>query len=83
MRKAAEDESAFPGPSTGRVRSAAQIMPIGLYSTINSPQLQRRVFDRAPAGKRKVIFATNIAETSLTIPGVRVVIDTGKVSGVF
>src|SRR5207237_5142781 len=31
----------------------------------------------APAGARKVVLATNIAETSLTIPGVRVVVDSG------
>ena len=31
----------------------------------------------APLGKRKVVLATNIAETSLTIPGVRVVVDSG------
>jgi ATP-dependent helicase HrpB len=33
----------------------------------------------APAGRRKVVLATNIAETSLTIPGVRVVVDSGLV----
>ncbi len=38
---------------------------------------QRRVF--APHGGRQVILATNVAETSLTIPGVGVVIDTGLV----
>ncbi|KAG2307148.1 hypothetical protein Bca52824_026896 [Brassica carinata] len=37
-----------------------------------------RVFQNHP-GKRKVIFATNIAETSLTIPGVKYVIDSGMV----
>ncbi len=36
---------------------------------------QARVF--APSRKRKVIVATNVAETSLTVPGVRVVIDSG------
>ncbi|WP_460120616.1 ATP-dependent helicase HrpB [Pseudomonas sp. S2_C03] len=38
---------------------------------------QRTAIDPAPAGKRKVVLATNIAETSLTIDGVRVVIDAG------
>lgn len=38
---------------------------------------QRRAFERAPG--RKVILATNVAETSLTIPGVGVVIDSGLV----
>lgn len=38
---------------------------------------QRRAFERTP--KRKVILATNVAETSLTIPGIGVVIDAGLV----
>ena len=38
---------------------------------------QRAAIDPAPAGQRKVVLATNIAETSLTIDGVRVVIDAG------
>jgi ATP-dependent helicase HrpB len=38
---------------------------------------QRAAIDPAPTGKRKVVLATNIAETSLTIDGVRVVIDAG------
>jgi len=38
---------------------------------------QREAMNPAPAGKRKVVLATNIAETSLTIEGVRVVIDSG------
>jgi ATP-dependent RNA helicase HrpB len=38
---------------------------------------QRRAFD--PASRRKVILATNVAETSITIPGVGVVIDAGLV----
>ena len=36
---------------------------------------QRRIFQ--PASKRKIIVATNVAETSITIPGIRYVIDTG------
>lgn len=40
------------------------------------PEEQFRVFQNHP-GKRKVIFATNLAETSLTIPGVKYVIDSG------
>ncbi|HDS1746794.1 MULTISPECIES: ATP-dependent helicase HrpB [Pseudomonas] len=38
---------------------------------------QRAAIDPAPQGLRKVVLATNIAETSLTIDGVRVVIDAG------
>lgn len=38
---------------------------------------QRSAIEPAPVGKRKVVLATNIAETSLTIDGVRVVIDAG------
>ncbi len=38
---------------------------------------QDRAIDPAPAGRRKVVLATAIAETSLTIEGVRVVIDSG------
>jgi ATP-dependent RNA helicase DHX33 len=38
----------------------------------------RKVFVPAPPNTRKCILATNIAETSITIPGVKYVIDTGK-----
>ncbi len=40
---------------------------------------QSKVFDSAPEGTRKVILATNIAETSITISGIRYVIDSGMV----
>lgn len=38
---------------------------------------QRAAIDAPPTGQRKVVLATNIAETSLTIDGVRVVVDAG------
>ena len=58
------------------------ILVIPLYSTL-PPQQQNRIFDEAPApnrkGKpgRKVVVATNIAETSLTIDGIVYVVDPG------
>jgi len=41
--------------------------------------MQTRIFDPAPPGSRKVVIATNIAETSLTIDGIFYVIDPGFV----
>ncbi|KAL6500297.1 hypothetical protein OROHE_025663 [Orobanche hederae] len=39
---------------------------------------QLRVFEQAKDGERLVVVATNVAETSLTIPGIRYVVDTGR-----
>lgn len=50
------------------------VMP--LYARL-SPEDQNRVFDVLPEGKRKVVVATNIAETSITINGIVHVIDPG------
>ena len=41
--------------------------------------LQHRVFDEPPEGTRKLVVATNIAETSITVPGIKYVIDCGSV----
>ena len=41
--------------------------------------MQLRALSPAKPGHRKIILATNIAETSITIPGVKYVIDTGMV----
>ncbi|KAF1957258.1 P-loop containing nucleoside triphosphate hydrolase protein [Byssothecium circinans] len=48
-----------------------------LHST-TSPEDQASVFNPVPEGCRKVILSTNIAETSVTIPDVQYVIDSGK-----
>jgi hypothetical protein len=40
-------------------------------------EMQSRIFEPAPAGKRKVVIATNIAEASLTIDGIFYVVDPG------
>lgn len=47
-----------------------------LYGALD-PREQDAAISPAPAGRRKVVLATSIAETSLTIEGVRVVIDAG------
>ncbi|TAJ40610.1 MAG: ATP-dependent helicase HrpB [Reyranella sp.] len=48
-----------------------------LYGDL-SPAEQDRAIAPSPAGRRKVVLATSIAETSLTIEGVRLVIDSGQ-----
>ncbi|KAJ2894613.1 helicase associated domain-containing protein [Zalerion maritima] len=52
------------------------ILPI--YSALPSEQ-QSRIFEPAPPGKRKVVIATNIAETSITIDHIYYVVDPGFV----
>ncbi|XP_051950841.1 probable ATP-dependent RNA helicase DHX37 [Xyrauchen texanus] len=49
-----------------------------LYSLL-APEQQARVFHPPPAGTRLCVVATNVAETSLTIPGIKYVVDCGRV----
>ena len=46
-------------------------------SARSTPRVQDRAIAPAPKGQRKVVLATSIAETSLTIEGVRIVVDSG------
>nr|CAB3451021.1 unnamed protein product [Digitaria exilis] len=57
--------------SHGRLR----VLP--LYAMLPASQ-QLQVFQDIPEGERLVVVATNVAETSLTIPGIKYVVDTGK-----
>ncbi len=50
----------------------AEILP--LYARLSFEE-QDRVFK--PSGNRRIVLATNVAETSLTVPGIRYVVDTG------
>ena len=60
------------GQLEGRFNGEAEIIP--LFGRLSAGD-QQRVF--APSARRKIVIATNIAETSLTIPGIRYVIDSG------
>jgi hypothetical protein len=44
---------------------------------------QNRIFSPVPAGHRLCVVSTNLAETSLTIPGIKYVVDSGKVKTKF
>eukprot|EP00742_Colponemidia_sp_Colp-10_P003806 GILJ01004055.1.p1 GENE.GILJ01004055.1~~GILJ01004055.1.p1 ORF type:complete len:698 (+),score=71.08 GILJ01004055.1:38-2131(+) len=57
---------------------ATSLLVCPIFAALPSEQ-QLAVFQPAPAGHRKVILATNIAETSITINGVRYVVDSGVV----
>ncbi|KRA31258.1 ATP-dependent RNA helicase HrpA [Nocardioides sp. Root614] len=74
-------------PGEREIRDTAEALaPLGegvrgvdvlpLYSRLSAAE-QHRVFQPARGSRRRVILATNVAETSLTVPGIRYVIDTG------
>ncbi|CAH8558353.1 unnamed protein product [Schistosoma haematobium] len=58
----------YPGP----------VYALPFYSLL-SPERQQSVFQPPPENHRLIVVATNVAETSITIPNIRFVVDTGKV----
>ncbi len=60
---------------TGDLGSSTRVLP--LYGELD-PASQDAALTPAPAGRRKIVLATSIAETSLTIEGIRVVVDVGQ-----
>lgn len=59
----------------------APLHVLPLYSMLPT-EAQLRVFQPPPEGTRLCVIATNVAETSITIPGIRYVVDCGKVKEV-
>lgn len=59
-------------------REVAPMLIMPLYGSMNTKQ-QNQIFQKTPEGSRKVVFCTNIAETSLTVDGIAYVIDSGLV----
>lgn len=68
-RRRRSDDSGNPDNGTIEV--------VELHGSL-SPAQQQQALDPDPDGRRRVILATSIAETSITVPGVRVVIDAGR-----
>ncbi|KAF5204866.1 Atp-dependent rna helicase dhx8 [Thalictrum thalictroides] len=60
----------------GLGKNVPELIILPVYSALPS-EMQSRIFELAPSGKRKVVVATNIAEASLTIDGIFYVIDPG------
>ena len=72
-------------PGQGEIRRTADLLAARVGSEVDlaplygalTPAEQDRAVSPAPPGRRKVVLATSIAETSLTIEGVRIVVDSG------
>ncbi|KAJ5248915.1 ATP-dependent RNA helicase DHR1 [Penicillium chermesinum] len=57
--------------------SSTKVHVLPLYSQLPTKE-QMKVFEPPPEGSRLIILATNVAETSLTIPGIKYVFDCGR-----
>jgi ATP-dependent helicase HrpB len=73
-------------PGAGEIRRTADFLGerirdgnidiVPLYGALDS-DVQDKAIEPSPPGRRKIVLATSIAETSITIKGVRVVVDSG------
>lgn len=54
-----------------------KVLVLPLFAML-SPEQQAKVFAPPPAGHRLIVVATNVAETSITIPGIKYVVDCGR-----
>lgn len=70
-----EDDRDFEVEDSSQASSKVHILP--LYSQLETKD-QLRVFESPPENSRLIVLATNVAETSLTIPGIRYVFDCGR-----
>ncbi|CAI0448172.1 unnamed protein product [Linum tenue] len=61
----------------GKGSSSGPIRVLPLYAML-SAAAQLRIFEEVKEGERLIVVATNVAETSLTIPGIKYVVDTGR-----
>lgn len=69
-------EEALKQRTRGAGSKLGEMIICPIYANLPS-DLQARIFEPTPKGARKVVLATNIAETSLTIDGIRYVVDPG------
>ncbi|KAJ5936038.1 ATP-dependent RNA helicase DHR1 [Penicillium verhagenii] len=72
----AEDDEGFD-LGEDAMDSSTKVHVLPLYSQLPTKE-QMRVFEAPPEGSRLIILATNVAETSLTIPGIKYVFDCGR-----
>ncbi|KAL1960049.1 hypothetical protein VTO42DRAFT_221 [Malbranchea cinnamomea] len=71
-----DDEEEFD-QEEGAMESSTKVHVLPLYSQLPTKE-QLKVFEPVPEGSRLIVLATNVAETSLTIPGIRYVFDCGR-----